>query len=119
MAIKNRATLRRQIDQLLSVNPERLIIAHGPVIENNAAKVLRRAFAWVKPLSRPCLRPSATHRTAQAFAPFQILTLAPPAPRTPQRRLATWTRVRCEPQSTDFAVTSSACISPCAEERGP
>jgi hypothetical protein len=31
------------------VNPERLIIAHGPVIENNAAKVLRRAFAWAKP----------------------------------------------------------------------
>jgi hypothetical protein len=49
MAIKNRATLRRQIDQLLSLNPERLIIAHGPVIENNAAKVLRRAFAWAKP----------------------------------------------------------------------
>ena len=49
VAVKNRTTLRQQIDQLLGWNPERLLIAHGPVIDNNAAKVLRRAFAWAKP----------------------------------------------------------------------
>ena len=49
VAVKNRTTLRQQIDQLLCWNPERLLIAHGPVIDNNAAKVLRRAFAWAKP----------------------------------------------------------------------
>ncbi len=45
LAIKNRNTLRRQIDQMLSWSPQRLIFAHGPTVDTDATATLRRAFA--------------------------------------------------------------------------
>jgi hypothetical protein len=48
MGFANRAALRASLTRILAWQPERLIFAHGPVIEREAAAVLARAFAWVK-----------------------------------------------------------------------
>lgn len=47
LAVTNRKALRGQIDQLLASAPEGLIVAHGPVTQQGATDLLRRAFAWV------------------------------------------------------------------------
>lgn len=49
LAIKDRRTLRSQVDQMLSWSPQRLIFAHGPTVDQDATALLRRAFAWAKP----------------------------------------------------------------------
>ncbi|MFM7446262.1 MAG: DUF4336 domain-containing protein [Tabrizicola sp.] len=46
LAVQNRKDLREQIASLLALNPEALIVAHGPCLQTGAAPLLRRAFSW-------------------------------------------------------------------------
>lgn len=45
--VKDRAALRRSLDELLALGPERIVVAHGEVLERDGAATLERAFAWV------------------------------------------------------------------------
>jgi len=42
-----RAELRAAVGRMMSLNPERIIIAHGRCYERNCLAELRRAFGWV------------------------------------------------------------------------
>lgn len=43
-----RSEARRHIQRILSWKPEKIILSHGEIIEENAAAFLRRSFKWVK-----------------------------------------------------------------------
>ncbi len=45
--IRDRAGAREQIDRMLAWNPERIVLAHGALIETDGCAVLRRAYAWL------------------------------------------------------------------------
>jgi hypothetical protein len=45
--IRDRAGAREQIDRMLAWKPERIILAHGPMIEADGEAVLREAYAWL------------------------------------------------------------------------
>ncbi|MFP6836695.1 MAG: DUF4336 domain-containing protein [Pseudomonadales bacterium] len=47
IALKDRAAARRSIDRLLDWDFERIVVAHGEVIESGGPAVLREAFTWV------------------------------------------------------------------------
>jgi hypothetical protein len=47
LMIRDRARAREQIDRMLAWKPERIVLAHGPILERDASQVLRRAFAWL------------------------------------------------------------------------
>lgn len=42
-----RDVARRAVREILSWQPQRIIVAHGPCIEENAPEFLRAAFAWL------------------------------------------------------------------------
>lgn len=44
---RDRARAREQIDRMLAWKPQRMVLAHGPIVESDATEVLRRAFAWL------------------------------------------------------------------------
>lgn len=45
--IRDRAAAREQVDRILAWNPERIVLAHGDVIETGGHEVLGRAYAWL------------------------------------------------------------------------
>lgn len=47
LMIRDRAAARAQIDRMLAWNAERIICAHGDVIESGGTEVIRRAYAWL------------------------------------------------------------------------
>jgi hypothetical protein len=42
-----RAEARRALREILAWQPRRVVVMHGPCIEENAGEFLRRAFAWL------------------------------------------------------------------------
>jgi hypothetical protein len=45
--IRDRAGAREQVDRMLAWQPERILLAHGAVIERDGEAVLRRAYQWL------------------------------------------------------------------------
>jgi hypothetical protein len=45
--IRDRRAAREQVDRMLAWNPERIVLAHGPLVEADGTEVLRRAYAWL------------------------------------------------------------------------
>lgn len=45
--IRNRAAAREQVDRMLAWNADRIVLAHGDIIETGGHEVLRRAYAWL------------------------------------------------------------------------
>lgn len=45
--IRDRKGAREQISRMLQWNPERIILAHGEMIESDGLDVLRNAYAWL------------------------------------------------------------------------
>ena len=43
----HRKAVRQAVQQILACNAERIVLAHGPLVEQNAEAFLRQAFAWV------------------------------------------------------------------------
>lgn len=48
IAFRNRRALRAAITRLRRLPVQKLVMAHGPVVETNAAKLLEHAFAWAR-----------------------------------------------------------------------
>ncbi|ASP22714.1 hypothetical protein ANTHELSMS3_04108 [Antarctobacter heliothermus] len=48
IAFRNRRALRAGIAKLRRLPVQQIVMAHGPVVERNAAKVLDHAFAWAR-----------------------------------------------------------------------
>jgi hypothetical protein len=46
-AVRDRAAARAQIDRMLTWAPERIVLAHGAIVERDGARVLRDAYAWL------------------------------------------------------------------------
>jgi hypothetical protein len=44
---RNRRNVRTAVQQMISWNPVRVILAHGRIYEENAVGELKRAFRWV------------------------------------------------------------------------
>jgi hypothetical protein len=47
LMIRSRRVARRQVDRMLQWNIDKIILAHGDVIEENGHNVLRQAYAWL------------------------------------------------------------------------
>jgi hypothetical protein len=47
LLIRDRAAARAQVDRMLAWNADRIVPAHGDVIETGGREVLRRAYAWL------------------------------------------------------------------------
>jgi hypothetical protein len=47
LLIRDRAAAREQVDRMLAWRPERIVLAHGDIIEAGGEGVLRRAYAWL------------------------------------------------------------------------
>jgi hypothetical protein len=47
LLIRDRAAAREQVDRMLAWEPERIVLAHGELVEAKAADTLRRAYAWL------------------------------------------------------------------------
>jgi hypothetical protein len=45
--IRDRAAAREQVDRMLAWDPERIVLAHGEIVETGGRDVLRRAYAWL------------------------------------------------------------------------
>jgi len=45
--IRDRAAARAQVDRMLAWRPDRIILAHGYIIDRGGEEVLRRAYAWL------------------------------------------------------------------------
>jgi hypothetical protein len=45
--LADRAALRESLDRILAWDFERVVVAHGEVLERGGRKVFRDAFAWV------------------------------------------------------------------------
>jgi hypothetical protein len=45
--IRDRAAAREQVGRMLAWNAERIVLAHGALIESGGSEVLRRAYAWL------------------------------------------------------------------------
>ncbi|SNS02393.1 DUF4336 domain-containing protein [Antarctobacter heliothermus] len=48
IAFRNRRAMRAAITQVRRLPVQQIVMAHGPVVELNAAKVLDHAFAWAR-----------------------------------------------------------------------
>jgi len=46
---KDKAAARASIDRILDADFDRLILAHGPIVESGGKDVLARAFDWLRP----------------------------------------------------------------------
>lgn len=47
MMIRNRVAAREQIDRVVAWGAERIVLAHGDIIESNGTEVVRRAYQWL------------------------------------------------------------------------
>jgi len=47
LLIRDRAAARDQVDRMLAWRPERIVLAHGELVETGGTEVLRRAYAWL------------------------------------------------------------------------
>jgi glyoxylase-like metal-dependent hydrolase (beta-lactamase superfamily II) len=47
LLIRDRVAAREQIDRMLAWNPERIVLAHGDIVDSGGAAVLREAYAWL------------------------------------------------------------------------
>jgi hypothetical protein len=47
LMIRDHASAHAQIGRMLSWNPQRIVLAHGPIVASDGTEVLRRAFAWL------------------------------------------------------------------------
>ncbi len=47
LLIRDRRAAREQIDRMLAWNADRIVLAHGDLIETGGTEVLRRAYAWL------------------------------------------------------------------------
>lgn len=47
LMIRDRASARQQVDRMLAWSPERILLAHGQCVEQDATAVLREAYAWL------------------------------------------------------------------------
>jgi hypothetical protein len=45
--IRDRRKAREQIDRMLAWNVERIVLAHGAIVERDGTEILRRAYAWL------------------------------------------------------------------------
>jgi hypothetical protein len=45
--IRKRAAARAQVDRMLAWGAERIVLAHGDIVESDATEVVRRAYAWL------------------------------------------------------------------------
>lgn len=45
--IRDHALARTQVDRILAWNPERIVLAHGDIVERDATESLRRGYAWL------------------------------------------------------------------------
>ena len=45
--IRDRAAARAQIDRMLAWKPDRIVLAHGDLVDRDGTEVLRRAYAWL------------------------------------------------------------------------
>ena len=45
--IRDRAAARSEVDRMLAWRPERIVLAHGDLVERDGTEVLRRAYAWL------------------------------------------------------------------------
>lgn len=45
--IRNRKAAREQVDRMLAWDFDRIVLAHGGIIETGGVEVLRRAYAWL------------------------------------------------------------------------
>jgi len=47
LLIRDRTAAREQVDRMLAWRPERIVLAHGDIVESDGHEVLRRAYAWL------------------------------------------------------------------------
>lgn len=47
LLIRDRRAARAQRDRMLAWDAERIVLAHGPIVEHGGREVLRRAYAWL------------------------------------------------------------------------
>jgi hypothetical protein len=47
VAVKDRKAARREVDRMLEWDIERILLAHGGLVQGDGREVLRRAYAWV------------------------------------------------------------------------
>ncbi len=47
LIIRDRAAAREQVGRMLAWKPERIVLAHGDLVETGGQEVLRRAYAWL------------------------------------------------------------------------
>lgn len=45
--IRKRSVAREQVDRVIAWGAERILLAHGDIIESNGTEVVRRAYAWL------------------------------------------------------------------------
>jgi hypothetical protein len=45
--IRNRAAAREQVGRMLAWNADRIVLAHGDLVETGGREALRRAYAWL------------------------------------------------------------------------
>jgi hypothetical protein len=47
IAVRRRAAAREQVDRMLCWDIERIVLAHGAIVERDGREVLRQAYAWL------------------------------------------------------------------------
>lgn len=47
MAIRDRAAVRGNVEAILQWDFQRVIMAHGHIVERDGAQALRQAYAWL------------------------------------------------------------------------
>jgi len=45
--IRNRAASRALVNRMLAWNADRIVLAHGEIVETGGQEVLRRAYVWL------------------------------------------------------------------------
>lgn len=52
LMVRNRALARRQVDRILAWDIDKIVLAHGTLVEGDGTEVVRRAYEWL-PRTRP------------------------------------------------------------------
>jgi hypothetical protein len=47
LMIRDRRLARRQVDRILAWDIDKIVLAHGPVVDGDGREVVRRAYAWL------------------------------------------------------------------------
>ena len=45
--IRNRPLARRQVDRILTWDIDKIVLAHGALVEGDGREIVRRAYAWL------------------------------------------------------------------------